>query len=94
MRSNPDAFDEFLARQPDLGVKWSPRYVRVAPELPVTATAKIVKRQLRAERWECADPVWWRPERGAPLRRMTREDSDSVRRMFETAGRVGALDAR
>ena len=25
---DPRAFDEFLDRQPDLGVKWSPRYVR------------------------------------------------------------------
>ena len=27
-------------RQPDLGVKWSPRYVRVAADLPVTATSQ------------------------------------------------------
>ena len=70
--------------------------MRVTAELPVTATAKIVKRQLRAERWECADPVWWRPERGAPLRRMTRERCRiPIRRMFEAAGRAPAtLDAR
>src|SRR5262249_25315949 len=47
---DPAAFDAFLARQPDLGTKWSPRYVRVSDALPVTATVKLVKRQLRADR--------------------------------------------
>jgi fatty-acyl-CoA synthase len=87
-------FDEFLAAQPDLGVKWSPRYVRVAADLPITATAKVLKRRLRAERWECADPVWWRPERHAPLQRLTAVDVAAIRRAFEAAGRGNELDAR
>jgi fatty-acyl-CoA synthase len=66
---DPAAFDAFLAQHPDLGTKWSPRYVRVMDELPVTATSKIVKRDLRAEAWNCTDPVWWRPERNTPLTR-------------------------
>jgi fatty-acyl-CoA synthase len=61
---DPDRFARFLAEQPDLGPKWAPRYVRVCPELPVTATAKVLARALRAERWNCADPVWWRAGRG------------------------------
>ena len=77
------AFDEFLARQPDLGVKWVPRYVRITTALPVTATAKILKRQLRAERWECADPMWWRPARDQPLRRLTADDVRSIRHHVE-----------
>jgi fatty-acyl-CoA synthase len=36
--------------------------------LPVTATNKVLKRALRAERWNCADPVLWRPERGGVYR--------------------------
>ena len=89
----PDRFDEFLERQPDFGTKWSPRYVRVAADLPVTATAKILKRRLRAERWECTDPVWWRPERGAPLCRLTRDDGAAIRRAFVAGGRLDVLDA-
>ncbi len=88
------AFDVFLAEQPDLGVKWSPRYVRVAADVPVTATSKILKRQLRAERWECSDPIWWRPDRAGPLRRLTENDVRSIRREFEARGRQGELDER
>ena len=91
---DPSAFDDFLADQPDLGVKWSPRYVRIAPELPVTATSKILKRSLRAERWECDDPIWWRPERDQPLRRMTADDAASIRLLFAARGRTNELDDR
>ena len=31
---DPDVFSGFLAEQPDLGTKWSPRYVRVVERLP------------------------------------------------------------
>jgi fatty-acyl-CoA synthase len=89
---DPGAFDEFLTRQLDLGVKCSPRYVRVAPDMPVTATSKILKRQLRTERWECDDPVWWRPERDQPLRRLTVDDVRSIRESFTARGRVSELD--
>ena len=37
---DPGAFTAFLAAQEDLGTKWAPRYVRVVPALPVTATDK------------------------------------------------------
>jgi fatty-acyl-CoA synthase len=91
---DPSGFDEFLAGQADLGVKWRPRYVRVATDMPVTATSKILKRQLRAERWECADPVWWRPERDQPLRLLTPDDAASIRRAFVARGRVNELEER
>ncbi|HMD44656.1 MAG TPA: AMP-binding protein [Acidimicrobiales bacterium] len=71
---DPGGFSAFLDRQDDLPPTWAPRLVRVCAELPVTATAKIMKRALRAERWHAADPVWWRPEPGAPYRRLTDAD--------------------
>ncbi|MCY0948989.1 AMP-binding protein [Streptomyces sp. H27-S2] len=43
----PDAFAEFLAAQPDLGTKMPPRYVRVVPSMPVTATNKVHRVALR-----------------------------------------------
>jgi acyl-CoA synthetase (AMP-forming)/AMP-acid ligase II len=58
----------FLHAQGDLGTKWAPRFVRMSGALPVTATNKIVKRALRAERWNCADPVLWQPEKGSAYR--------------------------
>jgi fatty-acyl-CoA synthase len=88
------AFDEFLARQPDFSPKWHPRYVRITDALPVTATTKVVKRQLRAERWECDDLVLVRAERGQPLRAMTVEDRAAIRSAFERHGRTRELDAR
>jgi fatty-acyl-CoA synthase len=58
---DPDAFATWLTAQPDLGPKWLPRYVRVSPSLPQTATGKVTKVGLRSEAWACDDPLWWRP---------------------------------
>jgi fatty-acyl-CoA synthase len=58
---DPHAFATWLTDQPDLGPKWIPRYVRVSPSLPQTATGKVTKVGLRAEAWACQDAVWWRP---------------------------------
>jgi len=52
------AFGAFLSDQEDLGRKWVPRYVRVSQNLPTTATAKILVRQLRMEGLECDEPVF------------------------------------
>ena len=48
--------------------------MRVSLRLPVTATNKVLKRVVRAERWHAADPVWWRPAPGAPYVLLTAED--------------------
>ncbi|MDX3629637.1 long-chain-fatty-acid--CoA ligase [Streptomyces europaeiscabiei] len=58
---DPDGFAEFLVSQPDLGTKMTPRFVRVVPSMPVTATNKIQRATLRREGFCCPDPVWWRP---------------------------------
>lgn len=84
---DPDAFTEFLARQPDLGSKWAPRYVRVTT-LPVGATGKVDKRPLRRERWYTDDPVYWRPERGAAYRRLTPDDVARIEMAFAEHGRT------
>ena len=55
------AFAAFLAGQPDLGTKMAPRYVRVVPSMPVTATSKVHRVALRRAGFRCPDPVWWRP---------------------------------
>jgi fatty-acyl-CoA synthase len=82
---DPAGFADFLAGEEDLGTKQAPRYLRVADDLPTTATTKILKRVLRNEGWDCTDPVWWRPEKGAPYRRLTSEDAAELDRLV--AGR-------
>ncbi|HWD52908.1 MAG TPA: AMP-binding protein, partial [Acidimicrobiales bacterium] len=63
---DPVGFHDFLTRQPDLGTKWMPRFVRIVPEMPLTASNKVQKQPLRTERWETSDPVYWQPRRGGP----------------------------
>jgi fatty-acyl-CoA synthase len=75
---DPDGFAQFLGSQPDLGTKWAPRYVRVSPALPTTATAKVLTRVLRNDRWACDDPVWWRPLGRADAAYRRLEDPDVV----------------
>jgi fatty-acyl-CoA synthase len=90
---DPAAFAGFLEQQPDLGTKWAPRFVRIAGALPVTPTAKVLKRVLRRERWETSDPVWWQSTRREPYRRLTADDVAALRREFEARGRAAVLAA-
>ena len=85
---DPAAFDAFLVAQPDLGTKWSPRYVRVVSRIPVTGADKIDKKPLRAAAWCTSDNVWWRPESKATLRRMTDEDLETLQSEFVRHGRA------
>lgn len=90
---DPAAFATFLAAQDDLGTKWAPRYVRTVDELPMTQTGKVLKQSFRAQRWECADPVWWRPEpKGTEWRKLTEEDVAAIRAEFERRGRAQVLE--
>jgi fatty-acyl-CoA synthase len=88
-----DAFDAFLDQQTDLGTKWRPRFVRVAKRFPLTHTNKIQKRELRRQRWETTDPVWWKPDRDGPYRRLTTADAAVLRDEFDRAGRAHVLEA-
>jgi len=84
-------FRAFLTSQKDFGAKWTPRYVRVARQFPVTPTNKIIKRHLRAELWECTDPVWRRRDDGS-YRLMTAEDADRIHREFAARDRGSVLE--
>ncbi len=89
---DPDAFAIFLGSQPDLGTKWPPRFVRLCPGLPLTATGKITKASLRAEGWQCRDPVFWSPDRGElRYRSLTDDDRRTLRARFEDHGRSQLL---
>lgn len=88
---DPDEFMEFLDEQPDLGTKWKPRYVRWSDSLPQTETSKILKRQLRRERWESGDDTWIRD--GDTYRRVTAADVAALRAEFVARERESVLDA-
>ena len=66
---DPDDLEEFLASQADLSPKAWPRYVRIATQLPSTATNKVLKRELAAQGATPGDGVLWvREARGTAYR--------------------------
>ncbi|MGW6567399.1 AMP-binding protein [Streptomyces sp. NPDC054975] len=79
---DPAAFEEFLAAQPDLGTKMPPRFIRIVPRLPLTATNKIHRVGLRRESFLCADPVWWRPTAGAAYEPLTPQALTELRSSY------------
>jgi fatty-acyl-CoA synthase len=92
VKFDPEGFAAFLAAQPDLGTKWTPRFVRIAETLPVTETSKVLKRVLRRERWECEDAVWWQREKGGLYRRMGPGDVEALRQEFAARGHERVLE--
>ena len=88
---DPVAFDDFLGRQRDLGTKWSPQLVRIVGRMPLTANNKVHKPPLRGEKWRTDDLVFWRPERGAPLREMSEADRAALEDRFAANGRANLL---
>ncbi|GAA4614875.1 long-chain-fatty-acid--CoA ligase [Saccharopolyspora hordei] len=63
-----EEFAGFLSAQADLGPKQWPRYLRLASDLPRTATHKVLKRQLQSEALGTEDPVYRRSDRGTYVR--------------------------
>ncbi len=70
---DPDSFAAFLDAQPDLSPKARPRYVRIATDLPSTATHKVLKRQLIAEATAigAVEILWEREPRGTAYQTAT-----------------------
>ena len=92
-RFDPEGLSAFLGSQADLGTKWPPRFVRLSSGLPLTATGKITKASLRAEGWQCSDPVYWSPGRGElRYRPLTDDDRRSLRAEFDQHDRSQLLD--
>lgn len=88
---DPREFAHWLDEQPDLGPKWRPRYLRIARELPRTATNKIVTRELRRQKVrldEVGDDTVYVRDRGVTTyRRFTSEDEDELHGALSAAGR-------
>ena len=75
---DPDDFARFLGDQDDLGPKQVPRFLRLTARIPRTATYKVLKRTLTAQRWRTPDPVWWRKGRELRFEPLT-PSSDPIR---------------
>ena len=92
---DPEQFAAFLRQQPDLSPKWVPTFVRIAPELPQTATSKILKNELRRQKFRpdrCADPIYWRPHQHASFRHFSAADYDQLHAKFAALGRESMLE--
>jgi len=92
---DPAAFATFLDTQPDLPPRWRPTFVRLAAELTVTHTNKVLKRLLRREKFlvdRIGDPVYWRPRGSTAFRAFTRADLEAMRGRFQQAGYADRLE--
>jgi len=86
-----DAFAAFLDSQRDLGTKWSPRFIRIVDDMPLTANNKVNKQPLRAVGWCTNDEVWWRPATHDTFRRLDADDGAELRRQFAEHDRLQLL---
>lgn len=86
-----EAFAAFLTEQHDLGTKWTPRFVRITGDMPLTANNKVNKQPLRAAGWHTHEPVWWQPNRGDPYRLFTADDEAALAAEFAEHGRTEHL---
>jgi fatty-acyl-CoA synthase len=84
---DPAGFAQWAAEQPDCSPQWVPRFVRVVPDPPRTATGKVVARSLAAERWDAPD-VWFRVGDELTLRPVTAADAAALREAFASSGRA------
>ncbi|MCX8073336.1 MAG: AMP-binding protein [Candidatus Binatia bacterium] len=92
---DPDRFAAFLQAQPDLSPKWVPKFVRIAAELPQTASTKVLKNELRRQKFlpeRCRDPLYWRPGRELSYRRFSAADLDTLLAAFTRSGREALLE--
>jgi fatty-acyl-CoA synthase len=88
------AFAGFLRAQPDLGTKWAPRFLRIATRVPLTATRKVDRALLRAQRWEqglAEGPVYWRRGGDLEYQLLTTDDVRDIGRQFSAHGRQSLL---
>jgi fatty-acyl-CoA synthase len=82
---DPVGFAAWVAAHPDASTTWVPRYLRVATDLPRTATGKLIVRRLAQQRWDGED-VWVRE--GAVMRPMTADDRAALAKAFAASGRA------
>jgi fatty-acyl-CoA synthase len=94
-RFDPAGFAAFLDGESELPQRWRPTFVRVAEELVVTHTNKVVKRILKREKFlidRIGDAVYWRPRGAEAFREFTRDDLAALTERFERSGHADRLE--
>lgn len=96
--TDPGAFDldhfvSWMSSQRDMGVKWTPKFLRMMDQLPQTANGKIRKVALRDAMWAAEDPVWWRPDRSGAFVELTDEAEQALVASYVEYGRAHLLPA-
>ena len=82
-------FARWVAEQPGASPQWVPRYLRVASDLPRTATGKVLVRTLARQRWAPGEgEVWVRDGRDLELRPFTADDAAALEKAFAESGRI------
>lgn len=94
-RLRPRRLRRHLAAQTDLGTKSAPRFVRIVPRMPVTATGKVRRAALRRAGFRCPGPVWWSPPGEGPCgtayRRFSANDLAALPERYRARDRSGLL---
>ncbi len=94
-RFDPAAFSAFIDSHRGLPPRWRPTFLRLAHELPMTATNKVVKRTLRREKFlvgRLRDPLYWRPRGAEVFAPFTGDDLAALRTRFASAGYADRLE--
>lgn len=93
---DPAHFGEWIDAQGEISERYRPRYVRVARELPMTGTNKVVKRELVHDKFRldrvADDTVWVRQKGEVAYRPFTSDDDAALRDSFMAAGRSSFWD--
>ena len=91
-RFDGTAFAAWLDAAPGLSPRWQPRYVRVAAQLPVTPTNKVLVRELVRQKLRAelvgGDRLYVRPRGEAAFRPFTAADEAELRAGLEASGRA------
>ena len=91
-----EGFAAWLDAQPDLSPRWQPRYVRVSRALPLTATNKVLVRELVQQNLHAdrvgGDDIYVRRRGAAAFRLFSADDETDLRRAFEENGRLRLWD--
>lgn len=81
-----EKFSQFIAGQGDFSEKWQPKFIRVSHALPKTATEKVLKRQLRVERMNTDDCIYWLPAKGSQYVLMAGDDRQAYQDKLSRRG--------
>ena len=92
---DPSKLVELLADQPDLGTKWTPRFLRLLDDLPLTPTEKVDRGRLRRWAWDSdagtaaggPGELWWRRDKTGPYVPLTVADRALIAEQFHRYGR-------